>query len=237
MSHTRDTSTWEFTQGLTILLVAQFLSAYMGSYTEDTYATFAASWTENLFYTHLLSMPLFLPLAGSLRRQYESLAATPRVDVRQYVLGGLQDKGGGGGDGDAPPAPLALLLGEDRRLWLLPMLTFFDTMPQGLLFLVTNAVTQLVCISGVNLLCAKSSAVTVTVVLNIRKLVSFMLSTVIFGHQLDARMVLGATLVFGSGALYGWETSWRLARQKRAAARGAAEANNGSVVEKRVKAS
>jgi UDP-xylose/UDP-N-acetylglucosamine transporter B4 len=32
---------------------------------------------------------------------------------------------------------------------------------------------------------------------------------------MNAKMVLGATLVFGSGALYGWETSWRLPRARK----------------------
>lgn len=27
-------------------------------------------------------------------------------------------------------------------------------------------------------------------------------------------MIFGSTLVFGSGALYGWETSWRIPQQK-----------------------
>ena len=135
----------------------------MGVYIEDTYATFAgANWTATLFYSHFLSLPLFLPLAGPLRRQYTQLAESPRDQ----------------------------------------------------LLLATNAVTQLACIAGVNLLGAQASAVTVTVVLNVRKLVSFVLSTWLFGHRLGAAMAAGAALVFGSGALYGWETSWRLPRAR-----------------------
>lgn len=186
----------EFAQGLGILLVAQFMSAYMGAYTEDTYAMYKASWTENLFYSHFLSLPLFVPLVGTLRDQYRKLAATPHVNVRQYLLDDLEGK--------STTSALELLCAS------------VETMPQGLLFLFTNAVTQLACISGVNLLSAKSSAVTVTIVLNIRKLVSFIMSTLIFGHQLSAMMVLGSALVFGSGALYGWETSWRIPRNRRA---------------------
>lgn len=208
MSVETDTSSWEFTQGLSILLVAQFLSAYMGAYTEDTYATYKASWTENLFYSHFLSLPLFLPVSSALRGQYQRLADTPQVNIRQYALGSWKST--------------AQTAGPMKALE--SLCVSVGTVPEGILFLLTNAVTQLACISGVNLLSAKSSAVTVTIVLNIRKLVSFILSTLIFGHELNAKMVLGSTLVFGSGALYGWETSWRLPKVRRQRA-----AENGSL--------
>lgn len=214
MSVGSSASTWEFAQGLGILLVAQFFSAYQGAYTEDTYAMYKASWTENLFYSHVLSLPFFVPLAGSLHNQYRKLAATPHVNVRQYLLDDRDGKSN--------------LTMNTSILELLS--TSIETLPQGLLFLLTNAVTQLACISGVNLLSAKSSAVTVTIVLNIRKLVSFIMSTLLFGHQLNAKMVIGSALVFGSGALYGWETSWRIPRNKKAR-----ETANGTVSSKEKK--
>ncbi|KAK4507815.1 hypothetical protein PRZ48_001550 [Zasmidium cellare] len=208
MSVGSNASTTEFAQGLGILLIAQFFSAFQGAYTEDTYAMYKASWTENLFYSHVLSLPFFVPLSGTLRDQYRKLAATPHVNVRQYLLDDLEGK--------TATNSILEVLG-----------TSIESMPQGILFLLTNAVTQLACISGVNLLSAKSSAVTVTIVLNIRKLVSFIMSTVLFGHDLNAKMVLGSALVFGSGALYGWETSWRIPQKKRKAK--AQEAANGTV--------
>lgn len=198
MSAHSSTSSSDFAQGLGILLVAQFMSAWMGAYTEDTYAEYKASWTENMFYSHFLSLPLFLPMASTLQDQYSKLIATPSVDA-QAVLRTLENWGAS-----------ATLVEQTSRAITMPL----QNMPQGLLYLLTNTVTQLVCISGVNLLSAKSSAVTVTIVLNIRKLVSFILSTILFGHQLDTKMVIGSTLVFGSGALYGWETSWRIPRRK-----------------------
>lgn len=202
MSVESDSSASDFTTGLAILLIAQFMSAYMGAYTEDTYSTYGATWTENLFYSHLLSLPLFLPLAGTLQHQYQKLAATEPIDVRQYLLVGMRNK-----------HSLRSAFADNKLL--ASLFTAVEDMPQGILFLLTNAVTQLACISGVNLLSAKSSAVTVTIVLNIRKLVSFIFSTLLFGHQLSTSMVIGSTLVFGSGALYGWETSWRLPRDRK----------------------
>lgn len=204
MSMESEVSTSEFTTGLSILLVAQMLSAYMGAYVEDTYAQYGASWTENLFYSHFLSLPLFLPLSGTLRAQWTRLAATAPLDYSTYA--------------HQPSAANALDgLKHQAR-------TAAESLPQGVFFLLVNACTQLACISGVNLLSAKSSAVTVTIVLNIRKLFSFILSTILFGHQLNSKMAFGAALVFGSGALYGWETSWRLPQGRK---RKAAVANGG----------
>lgn len=210
MSFSADAFNSEFGNGLLVLLLAQFLSAYMGAYTEDTYSLYGANWKESLFYSHFLCLPLFLPLASMLRAQYTRVLATPPLDMDALI--------------HASPNFETLLQTTCKT----PILhSYIERLPQGVIFMVMNIATQLVCITGVNLLCAKSSAVTVTIVLNIRKLVSFILSTILFGHQLSGMMVLGSTLVFGSGALYGYETSWRLPRRKKMEAEG-----NGHVGEK-----
>lgn len=192
-------STSQFTSGLIILLIAQLLSAFMGAFVEDTYRDFKASWTENLFYSHLLSLPLFLPLAGTLRKQYARLASTSPLQVDHF------------GSGDQSIVPSWIL--QEAH-------TVVSNMPRGIVFLLVNAMTQMACISGVNLLSAKSSAVTVTIVLNIRKLVSFIFSTLLFGHSLSWKMIFGSALVFSSGALYSYETSWRLPRERKRAKAG-----------------
>ncbi|KAH0007426.1 UAA transporter, partial [Aureobasidium melanogenum] len=175
-----ETSSTDLSSGLLILLAAQILSAYMGVYVQDTYATHGSHWRENLFYSHFLSLPLFLPLAGTLQRQYTALSATPPLSI---------------------PDSMPVLKSAN--------------LPSGIIYLLLNSLTQLACITGVNLLSAQASAVTVTIVLNVRKLVSFVASTILFGHSLSGTMCLGAGLVFGAGALYGWETSYRIPQQKR----------------------
>ncbi|GAB7342630.1 hypothetical protein MBLNU457_g0795t1 [Dothideomycetes sp. NU457] len=190
-----DGSNAQFSAGLGVLLLAQVLSAYMGVYVQETYAQHGASWTENLFYSHALSLPLFVPLAPLLQRQWRALADTAPIDP-----GFLQS--------------LTKVAGLSSPL-LENLLKRTSTAPRGLLLLLSNAIMQLACISGVNLLSAKSSAVTVTIVLNVRKLVSFILSTVLFGHALSAKMALGAALVFGSGAIYGFESTVRIPRRRR----------------------
>lgn len=89
---------------------------------------------------------------------------------------------------------------------------------QHVIYLTANAITQLLCITGVNILSANTSAVTVTIVLNIRKLVSFLLSIWLFGNQMGGLMKIGAAMVFGAGALYGYETTYRIQQKKKAGA-------------------
>jgi len=175
-----------FEMGLLVILAAQILSAFMGAYVEDVYEEHGKHWDENLFYSHFLSLPLFLPLQPSLRSQWQRLASSPPLVLPSSLSASL-------------PAGLQRLA---------------TRMPQSVLMLVFNSVTQLICITGVNLLGANSSAVTVTIVLNIRKLVSFMLSIWLFGNKLSGQMLFGAALVFGAGALYGWETSVGIKRRK-----------------------
>lgn len=190
-----DTSSIDFTSasfemGLLILLIAQLLSAYMGAYVEDIYIQHGNHWKANLFYSHLLSIPLFANFSPILYKQFMRLHASEPFQVPPVVAENLS------------PAIIKALASTSQHV----------------IYLTANAVTQLLCITGVNILSANTSAVTVTIVLNIRKLVSFLLSIWIFGNQMSGMMMVGAAMVFGSGALYGWETSYKIPQRKRAAA-------------------
>ncbi|KAL1873825.1 hypothetical protein VTK73DRAFT_709 [Phialemonium thermophilum] len=168
-----------FGTGLAILFVAQVLSAIMGLYTEETYRIYGPQWKENLFYSHLLSLPLFLPLLPSLIRQFKRLANNAPLSL---------------------PVPLLaeyVSLSPEVRQRLQEI-----RIPSQLTFLVLNVLTQYACIRGVNLLAAASSALTVTIVLNIRKLVSLLLSIWLFGNRLAPGTLLGAVVVFFAGGLY-----------------------------------
>lgn len=164
-----------FGMGLTILFVAQILSAIMGLYTEETYKKYGPQWKENLFYSHLLSLPLFLPFMPSLIGQFNRLAQSPSLTLPGW--------GGAAVEGQ---------LTEPGRL----------VIPSQLAYLVINVLTQYACIRGVNLLAAASTALTVTIVLNIRKLVSLLLSIWLFGNRLAPGTMVGAIVVFGAGGLY-----------------------------------
>ncbi|KAK2026990.1 UAA-domain-containing protein [Colletotrichum zoysiae] len=178
-----------FGTGLIILFVAQVLSAIMGLYTEETYKKYGPQWRENLFYSHLLSLPLFLPFAPSLIRQFRRLASSPPLSLP--TLGYLSGLGLGENTG-----------GEAAEFHL----------PSQLAYLATNVLTQYACIRGVNLLAAVSSALTVTIVLNIRKLVSLLLSIWLFGNRLAAGTLIGAIIVFGAGGLYSLDSRAKTSR-------------------------
>lgn len=79
------------------------------------------------------------------------------------------------------------------------------TVPKQILNLAANALTQYICIRGVNLLSARTSALGVTIALNVRKLVSLFLSIWLFGNRLPEGVLLGAAIVFGSAGVWAVE--------------------------------
>jgi dolichyl-phosphate-mannose-protein mannosyltransferase len=159
----------------------------MGAYVEDIYHDHGKDWQANLFYSHLLSIPMFTGFAPILYDQFLRLQDSQPFQVPLSVATNL-------------PSSVNKALASTS---------------QHVIYLTANAVTQLLCITGVNILSANTSAVTVTIVLNIRKLVSFLLSIWVFGNQMGGSMMVGAAMVFGGGALYGWETSYRIPQQKK----------------------
>ena len=168
-----------FSTGLAILFVAQVLSAMMGLYTEETYKIYGPQWQENLFYSHLLSLPLFLPFLPSMIRQFTRLAASAPLSI-----------------------PLGRLLGPDAVSQDMQKGLDRIHLPSQLVFLALNVLTQYACIRGVNLLAAASTALTVTIVLNIRKLISLLFSIWLFGNRLATGTLIGAVIVFFAGGLY-----------------------------------
>lgn len=78
-------------------------------------------------------------------------------------------------------------------------------MPSQLLNLAANALTQYICIRGVNLLSARTSALGVTIALNVRKLLSLFLSIWLFGNELPPGVLVGAAIVFASAGVWAVE--------------------------------
>lgn len=141
----------------------------MGLYTEATYREYGPQWRENLFYSHLLSLPLFLPFCSAMYSSWSKMASSEPLTLQS-------------------PFPLLDSLAMQA--------------PRQLVFLTVNVLTQYACIRGVNLLAAMSTALTVTIVLNIRKLVSLLLSIWLFGNTLATGTLVGAVVVFSAGGLY-----------------------------------
>lgn len=181
----------EFLTGLAILFVAQLLSAFMGLYTQLTYAKYGSHWHENLFYSHALSIPLFSVFLPSLVAQfYKLLNSTPFQINRSPLL--------------FPQRPNSTSAGKLPPILAVPS-SINIAIPRHILTLALNALTQFACIRGVNLLGARTSALGVSIVLNMRKLVSLFLSIWLFGNKLPPGVVAGAAVVFGSAGLWAWE--------------------------------
>lgn len=74
--------------------------------------------------------------------------------------------------------------------------------PRQLLSLTVNVLTQFICTKGVNMLAGETSALTVTVVLLVRKFVSLILSVIFYGSYMSTLGMIGSIIVFGSAAYY-----------------------------------
>ncbi|EEA22284.1 UPD-GlcNAc transporter (Mnn2-2), putative [Talaromyces marneffei ATCC 18224] len=246
-----DKPTLTFVTGFTILALAMLLSAFQGVYADRLYATHGNThWREALLYSHMLSLPFFLPTYAQLSSQFRAFMSSPSMlaDLHPAAAGSVpQDLIAGNALNNATMAvshhvaasissaispssmvaaaaaatPSSLtahsgnLLAQTSNSFTNILSASTDAMQRDLLttilnktpskifYLIVNALTQYICIRGVYLLAAKSSSLTVTIVLNIRKLVSLLLSIYIFGNSLAAGVLIGAGFVFLGGALYG----------------------------------
>jgi len=187
-----------FSMGLLILFVAQVLSACMGLYIEETYKTYGPQWKENLFYSHLLSLPLFLPFIPSMRQQFFRLANSPPLTFSFLTAYSDPNSPAKLQDGFPLPSP-SFLPGLNDLLTRVAI-------PSQLAYLVANVLTQYACIRGVNLLASRVSALTVTIVLNMRKLASLLMSIWLFGNRLEVGTLIGAVIVFAAGGMYGLDS-------------------------------
>lgn len=178
--------------GFALLASALVLSACMGLYTDDMYSMHGRSSSitaETLFYSHTLSLPFFAVQVRPLVSEFHSLVAMSTRNQPTFKSESLIVAW------NLPVSPLS------------PLNSFSLPFPVTLLLL--NAFTQLLCIVGVNRLSAQSSSLTVSIVLNVRKLASLLLSIWLFGNRLPTGVVLGATVVFVGGGLYALPSSGR----------------------------
>ncbi|KAL8795569.1 MAG: hypothetical protein Q9195_001990 [Heterodermia aff. obscurata] len=187
--------------GFLILFVAQLLSAIMGLYVQQTYATYGSHWHENLFYSHFLALPLFLPFRASLLAKFHHLTASPPLLLSSFPTRLANST--------ALPLPVPAPISGSLAKTLQNL-----QVPTHIASLMLNALTQYLCIRGVNLLAAQTSALGVTIVLNLRKLVSLFISIWVFGNKLPAGVVVGAAVVFGSAGLWGWEGQRKKGRER-----------------------
>lgn len=184
--------------GFSILALAMILSAFQGIFADRLYEKYGRNhWKEALFYSHTLSLPLFLPTYPQLRGQWQIMLSSPPL------ISKLPDIVSPGSSATSVSNLVSSLATAVHQYG--PVQSVFAGAPAQVAYLLVNALTQFLCIRGVHLLSAKTSSLTVTIVLNIRKLVSLLLSIYLFGNQLAPGVLVGAALVFAGGGLYGFE--------------------------------
>ncbi|CAI7664207.1 unnamed protein product [Penicillium glandicola] len=199
-SDTTDTITT--VTGFTILVLAMVLSAFQGIYADRLYATYGRDhWKEALFYSHALSLPLFLTSCPQLLGQWRVVASSP--SLLSHLDSGSWVSSVSSVSSSAVGSTAFSVL--ERICQIEAVKAFLAHLPVQVAYLAMNALTQYLCIRGVHLLSAKSSSLTVTIFLNVRKLVSLLLSIYLFGNHLAGGVLVGATLVFIGGGLYGFE--------------------------------
>lgn len=197
--------------GFSILALAMILSAFQGIFADRLYEHHGRNnWKEALFYSHTLSLPLFLTSYPQLLSQWRTLLSSPPLlsKISTFTSTNL-----GGVLATAPLSVLSMPTSVSGVISSLALVvqrhrffqSFLAHVPIQVAYLFMNALTQFLCIRGVHLLAAKTSSLTVTIVLNIRKLVSLLLSIYLFGNQLAPGVLVGAALVFAGGGLYGFE--------------------------------
>lgn len=196
--------------GFIILGLAMVLAAFQGVYADWLYQKYGRdNWREGLFYSHALFIPFLLPSYPQLYPQLKSLLASASVSsVIKASSAAASTSGGLSQQFLAPVMPLLHILASHPSTQ--PILS---VVPIKISYLLLNGLTQYLCIRGVYLLSAKTSSLTVVIVLNIRKLVSLVLSVYLFGNVLTFGVLAGATLVFLGGGIYAYEGA-RLRRQQ-----------------------
>lgn len=177
----------QFAIGVSILAVAAICSSIQGLIAEKIYKQYGKHWRESLFYTHALGLPFFFFFRKDIIRQLGLVLSSEPMNLQtpleRYI-----------------PALESLSTSAPKFSMLL-------TPPRRLVLLLANAFTQYICVRGVNNLAGNSTALTVTIVLNVRKFVSLLLSIYLFGNSLSILTMLGTVLVFAGAGMYSYSSS------------------------------
>jgi UDP-xylose/UDP-N-acetylglucosamine transporter B4 len=112
----------------------------------------APAWQESMFYLHFLALPMFIFVRSDLAAQFAAINSGPQITIAMPIS--FEVPGASNSTFNVPSAYFPLLV---------------------------NTVTQLVCVAGVHRLTTHVSALSVTLVLVVRKAVSLVLSALGFG--------------------------------------------------------
>ncbi len=159
--------------GIGVLFTSSILMSIMALYLENTYKLYGKHWRENLFFQHFLALPFFLFISKSAIKQFMDLwNSEPPININFLTI---LFKG---------------FFGKEIYL------------SKQILNLLLLTATQYMCIRGVQNLAGNTTALTVMIILNIRKFTSLLLSIWIFGNPVNGGIIIGTVLVFYGAYLY-----------------------------------
>ena len=169
-----------YATGIAILILALLLSGFLGLVQDYTYTKYGRStaektgisWQESMFYLHFLALPLFFLVRSDLAAQLTAINSGNTMSIT-FPIPVFTD------------APMNYDL----------------VIPAAYLTLLVNTLTQLLCVAGVHRLTTHVSALTVTLVLVVRKAVSLILSVAGFGLARGGHGGTVDALMLWSGAL------------------------------------
>ena len=166
---------YTYTVGVSILALALFLSGLLGLVQDWTFSRYGRpttsnhndrkasndtngmkrppAWQESMFYLHFLALPMFLSVRHHLASQFRSINAGPALHLFFPA---------------SSPLDAYTSIPETWGISL--------SFPKAYVPLVLNTLTQLLCVAGVHRLTTRVSALTVTLVLVVRKAASFIIS-------------------------------------------------------------
>ncbi|SYW86033.1 uncharacterized protein UHO2_02267 [Ustilago hordei] len=206
----------QYATGVLLLFSALVLTGFMGLWQERTFKLYGnQNWRESLFYSHLLSLPMFLLRPGKLVRDVQMANGTtpwwfglgpPTSTPSNHPsrLGNLLAL-------ISPPSLTQKLDSTSARTFDLTTILPFTGLKGGWGVwipsfwppLLLNVATQLLCINGVNRLTSKVSSLSVTLVLVVRKAVSLVISVMLVqGGKGNLALWIGAGCVLAGTVGY-----------------------------------
>ena len=195
---------YTYATGIAILTLALLLSGFLGLVQDWTYSKYgrpgasssnksshnlkqveknlisssddAPAWQESMFYLHLLALPMFMSIRKDLAIQFTTINAGPRFSFHIPLSHALHSH--------SPIfrfIPIRLI--DSSFVSMSPSHMVVIHIPKLYLPLLMNTLTQLLCVAGVHRLTTRVSALTVTLVLVVRKAMSLVLSVIGLGVQ------------------------------------------------------
>lgn len=86
ISATTPEDTRKYLTGITMLVVSLFLTAFLGLLQEKTYKKYGPCWKEGVFYTHFLSLPMFIFLKSDIKQGIWSLIHNPTTTTSSPLI-------------------------------------------------------------------------------------------------------------------------------------------------------